>query len=102
MNILQDFLSTEVSYQDMYDEIVKFVVSPHIRCGELEGNRYIVKKMDYYNFIIFAEDVYDAHRREINHVISIYRNTLLKEINTFAQTRGVNIISNIEDTTKMN
>ena len=96
MNILQDFLSTEVSYQDMYDEIVKFVVSAHIRCGELEGNKYIVKKMDQHNFIIFAEDVYAEDRREISHAISVYRNILLKEINNFAQTKGVKIISNIE------
>lgn len=95
MNILQDFLSTEVSYQDMYDEIVKFIVSEHIRSGELEGNRYIIKKMDKHNFIIFIEDVYAEDRREISQVISVHRNILLKEINNFAQTKGVKII-NIE------
>lgn len=96
MDILKDFLSTEVSYQDMYDEIVKFVVSAHIRCGELEGNRYIIKKMDQNNFIIFVEEVYAEDMREISHAFSVYRNILLKEINNYAQTKGVKTINNIE------
>jgi hypothetical protein len=52
--------------------------------------------MDQNNFIIFVEEVYAEDMREISHAFSVYRNILLKEINNYAQTKGVKTINNIE------
>lgn len=95
MDRFNDFLETEVSYQDMYEAIVNFIISYDIRCGELEGNSYIVKKMDRDNFIIFLEDVYPDNKIEIGWATSIYKKSLIEKINNFAQSKGIKIICDV-------
>lgn len=50
MNILEGFLQSEINTQELYEDIMSFITSYHIRCGEFEGNEYIIKKMDQTNF----------------------------------------------------
>ena len=42
---MEKFLSDEI-YEDSYEPILEFILSPHIRSGEFEGNEHIIKKMD--------------------------------------------------------
>lgn len=62
MNVIEDFLRSEINTQELYNDIIYFITSFHIRNGEFEGNEYIIKKMDKINFIIFSE--YEDKNRE--------------------------------------
>lgn len=44
MDILKGFLSDKLSSKEFYVDIINFIESFHIRNGEFEGNRYIIKK----------------------------------------------------------
>lgn len=57
MNILESFLQSEINTQELYEEIISFITSYHIRCGEFEGNEYIIKKMDQINFL-YSQNIY--------------------------------------------
>ncbi|WP_245975470.1 hypothetical protein [Oceanobacillus chungangensis] len=46
-DILQDFLEVEISEQDSYDGLIRFIYSGNIRCGEYECNQFVVKKWTY-------------------------------------------------------
>jgi hypothetical protein len=83
---IKRFLEDEISSQELYEAILYFVNSVHIRNGEFEGNYYIIKKMDLDNFIIYAENIYpDDNHREIPYSTSIYKENLLNEINKKAR-----------------
>lgn len=88
MNVLNSFLSSEINHQGLYDDIMDFILSFHIRNGEFEGNEYIIKKMDKDNFIIFLEYEIDGER-EIHVAEAVYRNVLIKHINDYAVTKGI-------------
>ena len=92
MEIVENFLNTEISYQEMYEEIVYFINLFDIRCGELECNDYIVKKVDQNNFFIFVEDVYPDGKKEINNVISIPKDLLVQRIQQHAKRIGLKVI----------
>lgn len=55
MDVYYDFLYSEISNQEMYNDMMEFILTPYIRNGEFECNEYIIKKMDQVNFIIFSE-----------------------------------------------
>ena len=95
-NLLTNFLYSEITNQDMYECIMSFILSYHIRCGEFEGNEYVIKKMDQLNYIIFAEYVNNKTEKEIGKAFSIYRNPLIKAINYEAQKKSIDI-SEYED-----
>ncbi|AXI08482.1 hypothetical protein CUC15_05920 [Oceanobacillus zhaokaii] len=85
--ILQSFLEIEISDQEYYDGIIRFIYSGNIRCGEYECNQFVVKKMDLLNFIVFEE--YEINKkREIHNSFSISKNELIKTINDYAKTQG--------------
>ena len=44
MDIIKKFLESEINTQGLYEDIINFITSYHIRNGEFEGNRYIIKK----------------------------------------------------------
>ncbi|MDT0003985.1 hypothetical protein QJV14_11190 [Listeria cossartiae subsp. cayugensis] len=93
IDTIERFLDDEISSQEMYEAIYDFITSFHIRSGEFEGNRYIIKKMDRINFIIFPEDIYpNTGDREIPYCTSIYKNTLITRINEYAKTQGIKVI----------
>lgn len=85
--ILQSFLEIEISDQEYYDGIIRFIYSGNIRCGEYECNQFVVKKMDLLNFIVFEE--YEINKkREIHNSFSLSKNELIKTINDFAKKQG--------------
>lgn len=85
--IIHSFLEVEVSNQEYYDDIIRFIYSYNIRCGEYEGNQFVVKKMDILNFIVFEEYEID-NKREIHHSFSISKKKLIKMINDYAKKQG--------------
>ena len=91
MNVIEDFLLSEINTQELYDDIIAFITSFHIRNGEFEGNVYIIKKMDQTNFIIFPEFDDREGGREIHAAESIYRDNLIKVINEYAITKSISI-----------
>lgn len=53
--MIKDFLYSEMSIQELYEEIIFFINLDEIQKGEFEGNQYILRKIDKENFILFAE-----------------------------------------------
>jgi len=92
-NLIERFLDDEISSQELFESIYDFVSSFHIRSGEFEGNYYIIKKMDRDNFIIFPENVFPDNHREIPNCFSIYKDELIKIINSHAKKQGFNVRS---------
>lgn len=92
MDIIASFLQAEVNTQDLYDSIINYITSYHIRTGEFEGNEYIIKKMDQLNFIIYSEYEFGENKREIHGAMSIYRHDLLRAINDYAKGKGLYIL----------
>ena len=90
---MEKFLQAEIYPDGMYEEIINFITSFHVRNGEFEGNEYIIKKMDHINFLVFSEYVLQDGRREIHSATSIYKCNLLQEINYYASTKGIRTIN---------
>ena len=93
MNVIEGFLQAEINTQELYEDIINFITSLHVRNGEFEGNEYIIKKMDQTNFIVFPEYEDGDGEREINAAEAIYRQILLTKINEHAITKDIKIIS---------
>lgn len=91
MNVIDGFLQSEINTQELYEDIINFITSYHVRNGEFEGNEYIIKKMDQSNFIIFPEYGNVNNKREIHAAEAIYRENLLVKINEYATNRGIDI-----------
>lgn len=89
MDIMKSFLQAEINTQELYDDIINYITSYHIRNGEFEGNEYIIKKMDQINFIVYSEYEYGEKGREIHGAISIYRHDLIRIINDYAVTKRI-------------
>ena len=92
MNVMGSFLRSEINTQELYMDILHFITSYHIRCGEFEGNEYIIRKMDQGNFIIYPEYEGKDGQREIHAAVAMYRENLIKEINQYAKTKEMEII----------
>ncbi len=88
IDVMNRFLSDEIISKEMYECIIDFIESPHIRNGEFEANYYILKKMDTNNFLIFAENIYPDGHREIPYSLSIYKENLIKKIKKFGEIKG--------------
>ena len=92
MDVMKGFLKSEINTQQLYEAIIGFIHSTHIRNGEFEGNEYIIKKMDQLNFFVYPEYEYLDGHREVHAAIAIYRNDLLSQINAAAVARGLKIL----------
>lgn len=89
MDIIKGFLQSEINTQELYNDIINFISSYHVRVGEFEGNEYIIKKMDQTNFIIFPEYEDEAGEREIHAAEAVYRENLIKRINEYASKKNI-------------
>ena len=89
MNVMEGFLQSEIKTQEMYEEIMNFITSYHVRNGEFEGNEFIIKKMDQTNFIIFPEYEDEDGEREIHAAEAVYRENLIKRINEYATKKNI-------------
>lgn len=87
MNIIKIFLEVEISDQEFYEAIFDFISSYNIRCGEYEGNEFIIKKIDIENFLIFNEYVVDGRRNTSNYTY-INKIDLLDDVNHYANKQG--------------
>ena len=43
MDMIKDFLYSEMSIEDLYKEVIFFINSDEIQKGEFEGNEYILQ-----------------------------------------------------------
>lgn len=77
MDILTDFLNTELSSKEVYEAIILFVTCVNIRNGEYEGNEYVILKVDQQNYIIYYESVDRSDGRSIHRCTSIVEKDLL-------------------------
>ena len=89
MHVMEGFLQSEINTQELYEEIMNFITSYHVRNGEFEGNEYIIKKMDQTNFIIFPEYEDEDGEREIHAAEAVYRENLIKRINEYASKKNI-------------
>lgn len=90
MNILDNFLQSEINSKEYFDSIISFINSYEIRRGEFEGNDYVVMKIDRDNFILFPE--YDNRNEggiQIPFSLSIYKERLTEEITKYAEATGI-------------
>lgn len=91
--IIETFLEDEVSDQDLYEGMMNFILSYNIRCGEYECNRFVIKKMDPFNYIIYEE--YASQRkgkRKIFNSFAVNKQQLMSLINDYAKERGLKVI----------
>lgn len=91
VNVIERFLEDEICSQELYDAIIDFIVSPHIRNGEFEANYFVIKKMDVNNFFIFPEDIFPDNSRGISYCASCYKVDLISKINKYAEEKGIKI-----------
>ena len=89
MNKIEDFLKNEISYPEMYEEILYFIDSYDIRCGELECNEYVIKKIDRNNFLLFVEYVHLDREKEVFNSFSISKENLKKAREEYAKNIGL-------------
>ncbi len=92
MNVMEEFLQAEINTQELYEDIINFITSFHIRNGEFEGNEYVIKKMDQTNFIIFPEYESEDGVREIHAAEAVYGQILIKRIQEYAKVKNITII----------
>jgi hypothetical protein len=85
--LIQSFLEDEITNQEFYDGIIVFIYSFNIRCGEYECNRFVIKKMDHFNFIIYDEYEIEG-KREIHNSVSLNKNVIISMVNEFAKKQG--------------
>jgi hypothetical protein len=91
MDIIKGFLQSEINTQELYNDIINFITSYHVRVGEYEGNEYIIKKVDQANFIIFSEYDSEDGAREIQAAEAVYREKFIKSINEYALNKGLEL-----------
>ena len=89
MDVLNKFLQAEINSKEYYESIINFINLYEIRKGEFEGNEYVIMKMDRDKFIIFPEYDDGEGGIQIPFSLSIYKNSLLDAINSYAQEKGV-------------
>lgn len=79
--LLAEFLATEFFCLDAANGIIQFVLDQNIRNGEYEGNEFVLKKLNFFDFILFKEYVDpSALCAELSHITVFKRDELLDEM----------------------
>lgn len=94
MNHLCAFLKAEVVSQEMYNKIIGFIISPHIRNGKFLGNKYTVQKINQANYNLYIEGMAEGKLIEITQSSFYQRDSLIEGINQYALSKGM-ILSEI-------
>lgn len=55
MDIIKDFLQSEINTKEYYGKIIHFITSYEIRKGKFKGNKYIIEKINRDNFMLYIE-----------------------------------------------
>lgn len=92
-DVIERFLKDEIASQELYENVLNFITSFHIRNGEFEANYFIIKKMDQDDFSIYPENIYPDNHREIPYSASIYRDELITKINKHAAKQGLLLLT---------
>ena len=83
-------LTEELQYEESYLALADFAQSMSIRCGEYEGARLVVKKMDRDNFILFTEAP-ESPIRAITACIAVSQTELAGWMTQIAQDNGLQL-----------
>jgi len=55
MDVITDFLQSEIDIKEHYGKIIHFITSYEIRKGKFKGNKYIIEKISRDSFILYIE-----------------------------------------------
>lgn len=55
MDVITDFLQSEIDTKEHYRKIIHFITSYEIRKGKFKGNKYIIEKINRDSFILYIE-----------------------------------------------
>lgn len=55
MDVITDFLRSEIDTKEHYEKIIHFITSYEIRKGKFKGNKYIIEKINRDSFILYIE-----------------------------------------------
>ena len=55
MDVITDFLQSEIDTKEHYEKIIHFITSYEIRKGKFKGNKYIIEKINRDSFILYIE-----------------------------------------------
>lgn len=55
MDMIKDFLYSEMSIEELYKEVIFFITSYEIRKGKFKGNKYIIEKINRDSFMLYIE-----------------------------------------------
>ena len=84
---LEHFFKEELQDKQMYLDIVSFVESPHIRCGEFECNSHVIRKKDHDHFEIWLEECLEDYLSNQKHACKIGRIPFLRTLEEEAKKR---------------
>jgi hypothetical protein len=86
--LLDLLLQNELEYVETYQAISDFVGSMSIRCGEYQGSVAVIKKMDYENFILFAEDIDENNLKKLLGCVAVGKSELTDRLDEIARKKG--------------
>ena len=55
MDVIKDFLQSEINTREHYEKIIHFITSYEIRKGKFKGNKYIIEKINRDSFMLYIE-----------------------------------------------
>ena len=55
MDVITDFLQSEIDTKEHYRKIIHFITSYEIRKGKFKGNKYIIEKINRDSFMLYIE-----------------------------------------------
>lgn len=55
MDVITDFLRSEIDTKEHYGKIIHFITSYEIRKGKFKGNKYIIEKINRDSFMLYIE-----------------------------------------------
>ena len=55
MDVITDFLQSEINTKEYYEKIIHFITSYEIRKGKFKGNKYTIEKINRDSFMLYTE-----------------------------------------------
>ena len=55
MDVITDFLQSEIDTKEHYGKIIHFITSYEIRKGKFKGNKYIIEKLNRDSCMLYIE-----------------------------------------------
>ena len=91
--MLENFLWCEIEHnEEMTEDMLRFINSGHIRTGEYLCNLHVIRKLDFFTFVIYQEYEDREGNRSIGlPLFGIFRKDLQKAILDRAQKCGMSI-----------